>query len=1256
LGDVLIRQVLEVIKHERHALVLRKLFECALHPGAAVGLIESFEEVFGRGKLDRLLVAVIVAMAGEFGEETPAFSIALQVIDAEVGRDGLQPAAGRGAVAQVVPVLEGLQEHLLGDVLGLRLVAEEAHRRRVDHVLIVVHERSEIDRGCHPLFGGLHWNVIVHAQNTARRRKVAGMCRIWQPGAWVWGAACDSCHRWPRLQGDNPPFINALPGLAHGQDSGTMVEKQRLRVPAGATTNMVTPTVSQPTVIPPTGFLPVDPAIETAVRALGEKLFALMDAHPAPGIFSKKGAYARLMEWSMKDPAFKTQLFRFVDVLPSLSSSAEIIRHLQEYLGDKAVELHPALKAGLAAASLAPALVANPVKAQVVDMARQFVAGEGPDDLVKQLRKNARAGLATTIDLLGETVVSAAEADEFLQRNLAVLNTVAAALAKDAEPAFSDVGPNGPLPRLNLSVKISALTPDVHPADPENSIVALKQRLRPILRRAAEVGAFINFDMESYKFKDLTLALFKSILEEEEFRQQPLVGIALQAYLRDCEHDLRELVAWVRRVNRPISVRLVKGAYWDYETVLARQREWPVPVWSRKPESDANYEKLTAFLFDQLDVVTPAFASHNVRSCAHAIVQAGRRGIDPRAYEFQALYGMADELKSALLQAGHRVREYCAVGALLPGMGYLVRRLLENTSNEGFLRARNTGEATQEQLLRNPVELLAAGEKRVEPDLRAGLNPQRSAGSTAFHNAANTDFTLAQNRDQLRAALTSVGAQLGRRWPLVIGGRKIADREYVPSVNPARPAQIVGYWAKGTVADAETAVAAARAASPAWRATSADTRAGILERAADLMESRRMELNALLILEAGKPWMEADADISEAIDFCRFYASEMRRLARPEVTQHIPGEYCTQVWTPRGVAVSIAPWNFPLAILTGLTVAPLVAGNTVIMKPAKQTSIIGAVLMDVLTEAGVPPGALNYLPCIGSEVGGHLVAHPQIDAIAFTGSRAVGCKIWETAGRTLPGQANLKKVVCEMGGKNALIIDHDADLDEAIPAALSSAFGYSGQKCSALSRLIVLADGYERFLERFLAACPSVPIGDPAQPGTVVGPVIDADAQQKILGYIEQGKKEATLAWQARLAPALTATGGYYVPPTVFVDVKPGHVIAREEIFGPVVAVMKARDLDEAFSLANGADYALTGGLFSRSPSALERARREFLVGNLYLNRGITGAIVERHPFGGFKMSGGGTKAGGREYLQNFLFSRAVAENTLRRGFTPPEE
>ena len=995
-------------------------------------------------------------------------------------------------------------------------------------------------------------------------------------------------------------------------------------------------------------FLSPDPALELRIREIGEKLFAAMDASPAPGIFSKKGAYARVMEWSMRDPVFKAQLFRFVDVLPTLKSSAEIVRHLQEYLGDKAVELNPAMKIGLAASSFAPSLIAGPVKTNVVSMAAQFVAGATPDDLVKQLRKNTKLGLATTIDLLGETVVSEHEADVFLQRNLDVLGTVAAAFAKEPQPGFSDLGPNGmALPRLNLSVKISALTPDVHPADPDNSIAALKHRLRPILRRATEVGAFINLDMESYKLKDLTLALFKSILEEPEFRAQPKVGIALQAYLRDCERDLLELVAWARQHRHPIGIRLVKGAYWDYETILAQQREWPSPVWSKKPESDANYEKLSLFLLENIDVVAPAFASHNVRTCAHVIVQAERLKVDPRAYEFQALFGMADEFKSALLKQGHRVREYCAIGELLPGMAYLVRRLLENTSNEGFLRQKNLGEATKDQLLANPVTQIDSALSPLAPRLSPG----------AFRNAPNTDYTLAANREKQLAALQNFEAtRLGQKWACIINGKKITDRPFLPSVNPARPAQVVGYWAKGTVADAEAAVAASVAFFPKWRATPVDERAKVLERAADLMESRRMAINSLLILEAAKPWIEADGDTSEAVDFLRFYALEMRRMAKPVVTQAVPGERCVQIWTPRGVGVAVAPWNFPLAILTGLTVAPLVAGNCVIIKPARQTSIIGAFLMDILVEAGVPAGALHYLPCSGADAGAHLVAHPQVDFIAFTGSREVGCGIWEEAGKTRPGQFNLKKVVCEMGGKNAMIVDNDADLDEAIPAALYSAFGFAGQKCSALSRLIVLEGVYDEFVTRFLSACPALPVGDPSQPGTVVNPVIDEAAQKSILGYIEAGKAEATLAWQAKLAPELLASGGYYVPPTVFTGCEVGHKIVREEIFGPVLAILKARDLDEAFAMANACDYALTGGFFSRSPRALERAQTEFLVGNLYLNRGCTGAVVQRHPFGGFKMSGGGTKAGGREYLENFLFPRLIAENVLRRGFTPPEE
>jgi RHH-type proline utilization regulon transcriptional repressor/proline dehydrogenase/delta 1-pyrroline-5-carboxylate dehydrogenase len=988
-----------------------------------------------------------------------------------------------------------------------------------------------------------------------------------------------------------------------------------------------------------------DAALEAAIRAVGLDLLARMDRRPAPGILSAKGAHARLMEWALRDPEFKAQLFRFVDVLPALDAPGDVVRHLREYLGRVAPAQRTAFQAALAAARLAPALAAGTVRAQVAAMARQFVAGESLDDLSARFRANAAAGIATTVDLLGEAVLTDDEADAFVARNLDVLDVLARAAA-DAAPSASDLGPDGrALPRVNLSVKPSALAPGVSPHDPEGAVAALVRRLRPILRRAAERGAFVNLDMEGVRWKGVTLALLRSVLDEPE---PPEVGVALQAYLRETEQDLAALVAWARARGRRVGVRLVKGAYWDTEVVLARQRGWAPPVWTRKAETDAAYERLTALLLENLDAVAPAFATHNVRSCAHAIAWAARRDVDPRAYEFQALFGMADDLKAALVARGHRVREYCAVGALLPGMAYLVRRLLENTSNEGFLRQRHAGV--------DAARLLAPPGGDAGPRPRAPGAVRAEPGTRAFRNAPGADFTRAEPRGRMREALARVGADLGRRWPLVIGGREVQTSAALTSVNPAHPEQVIGRCASAGEGEADAAIAAARAAFPAWAARPPEERAGVLDRAAEWIEERRFRFGALLVLEAGKPWDEADAEVSEAIDFCRFYAAEARRLATPRRTQEVPGERCHESWVPRGVGVVIAPWNFPLAILTGLTVAPLVAGNTVVMKPSGETPVIAAWLCEALAGAGLPPGVLSYLPGPGRTAGARLCAHPGTDFIAFTGSREVGCGLWEIAGRTAPGQANLKKMVCEMGGKNAIVVDEDADLDEAIPAILQSAFGYAGQKCSACSRVIALAGVHDRLLARLAAAARTLRIGDPAEPGTAVGPVIDAGARERILRYADQGRREARLAFQAELAPDLVAAGGFYVPPSIFADVQPAHVIAREEIFGPVLAVLEARDLDHAFALANDVDYALTGGFFSRSPSALERARRELQVGNLYLNRGITGAIVERHPFGGFKMSGGGTKAGGRGYLENFLFPRVVAENVLRRGFAPEEE
>jgi RHH-type proline utilization regulon transcriptional repressor/proline dehydrogenase/delta 1-pyrroline-5-carboxylate dehydrogenase len=494
-----------------------------------------------------------------------------------------------------------------------------------------------------------------------------------------------------------------------------------------------------------------------------------------------------------------------------------------------------------------------------------------------------------------------------------------------------------------------------------------------------------------------------------------------------------------------------------------------------------------------------------------------------------------------------------------------------------------------------------------------------------------------------------VHSQLGQKYPLVIDGEKVWTDKTIASINPSSPDEVVGHVAEAGIPEAERAVKAAREAFEKWSRTSFEKRARLLERAADIMHRRRYELSALEVYEVGKAWAEADGDIREAMDFCLFYAQQMRLIGRPCLTQHVLGEESYQHYWPRGVALIIAPWNFPMAILCGMVSAALVTGNTVIMKPAEQAAVIGAMLMEIFEEAGLPPGVLNFLPGKGSIMGAHLVDHKDVDVIAFTGSREVGLRIWESAGKTREGQRELKRVVCEMGGKNAIIIDSDADLDEAIVDSIYSAFGYQGQKCSACSRLIVLDENYSRVMERLLSAAASLRVGNPEEPGITVGPVIDEAAYKRILDYIDIGKAEARLAFQRQDVPEK----GFFIPPTIFTNVSPKTRIACEEIFGPVLSVIRVRDLDEAFAVANNTDYALTAGFFSRSPANIERAKAEIVAGNVYINRSCTGAVVGRHPFGGFKMSGGGTKAGGGDYLLNFLVPRVVTENIMRHGFAP---
>jgi RHH-type proline utilization regulon transcriptional repressor/proline dehydrogenase/delta 1-pyrroline-5-carboxylate dehydrogenase len=1019
---------------------------------------------------------------------------------------------------------------------------------------------------------------------------------------------------------------------------------------------------------PSTAILPaLNSKREERIFALGSEMLQRARGHKS-SLLSAKFYSDALMEWSMKDPNFKVQMFRFVDAFPMLRTPEQVFDHLKDYLDQPGVTVPGVIATALKAGTLAKGLAAKTISGQITGMAEKFIAGQDAASALSGLKDMWDQGIAFSVDLLGETCVSDAEADAYAQKYLDLINNLPASVAAWKSQPRLESDHLGSIPRVNVSVKISALSARCDAIDTEGSIRDLMKRLVPILESAKAKGVFVNFDMEHHALKDFTLELFMRCVETVDFQ----AGLAMQAYLKSGPSDARKICDWAKAKNKLVTVRLVKGAYWDAETIKGEMHGWSIPVWGQKWQTDACYEKMVDILLDACPKAAPgnkpsgiklALGSHNVRSIASALASLEERNLPREAIELQMLHGMADQLKFAAAEMNLRIREYVPVGDMIPGMAYLVRRLLENTSNESWLKAGFMDNADVGSLLKAPGPNVAHPDK---PDLLA-IAPERHSLSAAspgvgdgrpFVNEPFRDFSDGKQRLAFAAAVA---------------------RATVPKIaNDRTPEQ------------GRAMAESANAAFPAWRDADPLKRAKVLVHAAAAMRQQRDALSGVMIKEAGKTWREADADVCEAIDFLEYYAREaMPLFARARLGKFI-GELDEQWHQPRGVAVVIAPWNFPLAICAGMAAAALVTGNTVVIKPAEQTPGIASILCELLWEAiakefgsTLPRSAsgkdevlaksiVQFCPAPGETTGAALVRDPKVALIAFTGSRDVGLDILHAAAPISPfaarsaGQAwtpptRVKHVVCEMGGKNALIVDVSADHDEAVLAVRHSAFGFQGQKCSACSRVIVVDPDGENgpsitaFTRRLVEATRALTIGDPSLPGTDIGPVIDADALAKVNHFIELAKNEGCRLELTLPVPATAvhASGLPFAAPTIFSGVKPSHSLAREEVFGPVLAVMHASTFEAALEIANSTPYKLTGGVFTRKPRHIELAKREFRVGNLYINRGITGALVARQPFGGFGMSGAGTKAGGNEYLLHFVEPRTSCENTMRRGFAP---
>ncbi|NDV63489.1 bifunctional proline dehydrogenase/L-glutamate gamma-semialdehyde dehydrogenase [Puniceicoccales bacterium CK1056] len=967
--------------------------------------------------------------------------------------------------------------------------------------------------------------------------------------------------------------------------------------------------------------------LEDRIQELGRECFEEIRGQKL-SLMDPKAYTGKLMNWAMEDPDFRVALFRFVDVLPGLTDSASVIRHAQAYFKPVAGRLPGLLQWGLDLdpESLRAKAAAALIRRQISSLGQQFIVGGTPAEAIRRLKKIHAKGMCTTVDLLGEACVSELESEVYLDRYLELLEAL-----------------DGELP-VNISVKLSALYSRSKPVGFDESVAVLKKRLRKIYSRAKEIGAFVYVDMEDTTKIDITLEVVQSLLMEDEFRGWADAGIVLQAYLRRTKVDAERILSWVEARGTPISVRLVKGAYWDTETILARLASWPIPVWQKKPESDRTYEDISRFLLSHADVLRPAFASHNLRSLVHSIAVAEQLELSLEAYEFQTLYGMADPIKSVFVKRGVTVREYAPIGDMLTGMAYLVRRLLENTANEGFIRSGFLEGESAEQLLAKPeLDSSDTGREYLE------VNPKEE-----FLNVPLLDFSIGSNRDGIREALGQLRQRREGDFPRIlpfINGKPVKDcPHFIASDSPEETGFTLGTVGMVGPEHLEQAVEVLKGGFAKWRETNPALRARVLFKAADLIEVSRSELVALIILECGKPWIEADADVAEAIDFCRYYGKNALDLFKSENLCAYDGEEDHHFYEARGICGIISPWNFPLAIPCGMFSAALVTGNAVILKPAEQSTLVASRLFQIFLEAGMPADVGAFLPGEGETIGRSIVQHPEIDTLVFTGSKAVGMDIIREAAVLRKGQTHVKRVIAEMGGKNAIVVDDGADLDQAVKGVLYSAFGYAGQKCSACSRLYVHTSIHDRFIERLTTAVQSLVAGRASDPSVDLGPVIDDDAMKRINGAIASAGLEAVMG---RLSADREA--GRYIPATLFVEVDPDHKLLQEELFGPVLAAVRVDSFEEGIRLANAHEYGLTGGVFSRHPGHLQYAARHFRVGNLYLNRSCTGALVGRQPFGGFKHSGVGSKAGGPDYLKQFVLPRIVCENTLRQGFAPME-
>ncbi len=956
-------------------------------------------------------------------------------------------------------------------------------------------------------------------------------------------------------------------------------------------------------------------AIEARTREIAGDLLARIEQR-------RPRAAERLQDWlltdALQDEAFRQRMLRFVDVFAAVESTGdaeELHRLLGEYFAGDFPGIPRALRWMLRMGRdqrVPSTAVREAVRRAVLLFAERFIVAPGERSTSRLLDELTEAHRYPSFDLLGEAVLSEAEAEAYVERYLRLIQDL-------GRHPLSKQSTAGGLPALQISLKLSSLTYRFTPVDLDGSIERVTPRLVRIAEAARDAGVGLCVDAEQYELRDVVWGAFREVFA----LGGPLAdwhgaGMVVQGYLRDADRHLDEVLDVARARGVPFQVRLVKGAYWDYETIHAAANRWPPPVFQQKAATDRMYEALVARLVEHAGVVFPAVASHNPRAHALAEALAEERGLPAGAVEHQTLHRTLEALSESLAERGWPSRDYVPVGDLIPGMAYLVRRILENSSQAGFLTTARAGA--------NDVDLLASpAEVEDEPVVAPDDAPFERAPAARWHDS---DF-----RDAFDAALAREQASPPQRFALPEG---VPGLEWVDVVDPSHlDAPPIGSVEHAGPEGMAIAVARAQDALDAWGARPVEERAAILRRAADLLLERGHDFAAAIVREGGRDRAGAWAEVEEATDFLRLYAHAAGTL----------WEEHGEVIAPQGVVAVVPPWNFSLAIPCGMAVAALACGNTVVLKPAEHTPMIAHRLTALLHEVGVPADAVQCVPGQGSTTGRVLVEDPRVAMVAFTGSRGVGTWMHEAVALNPSSDGRPRSVMSEMGGKNPALVFADADIDEAVEGVLHSAFGHANQKCSAVSRVLVEHTIYPAFRDRLVEGARSWRAGPAEDSRTAINPVIATEAAERLAAAAERARQEGRV-----LLDEFGPQPGTLFHGPLIVEIDAAEALTAktttEELFGPILALTPFDDAEEAYRIANGTGYGLTSGLFSRSPSRIAEAAQRIEAGHLYVNRPTTAARPGVEPFGGMHFSGTGPKVGHQGYLWAFV----------RRTDAPPIE